>query len=194
MVSNSRCVGIALALLCAASLLGCSRKPAATNEGLDARIERGKQLCAEADRLLADGKNQDALKVYKEVLAILPASPRAKQGIEQCSAQGDHRSGSVPEPSDEEGALLLTATRATYSAVDVKNGLHAEHPTDHQRKAAFLWREACAQGKPADFLRVLADLNQAVANPDPVKMNPDGSLTLWGPGARAKAYSESPSH
>ncbi|MEN6644021.1 MAG: hypothetical protein ABFE08_16410 [Armatimonadia bacterium] len=49
----------------------------------EVRIAEGTKLCDQADKLLAEGKVQDALKLYQAALKILPTSPRAKAGVEK---------------------------------------------------------------------------------------------------------------
>lgn len=46
----------------------------------EARIAEGTRLCDLADKLLAEGKRAEALKLYQEVLKFLPTSPRARAG------------------------------------------------------------------------------------------------------------------
>ncbi|MEN6644024.1 MAG: hypothetical protein ABFE08_16425 [Armatimonadia bacterium] len=52
----------------------------------EVRIAEGIKLCDQADKLLAEGKAQDALKLYQSALKILPTSPRAKAGVEKAKA------------------------------------------------------------------------------------------------------------
>lgn len=50
------------------------------------RIAAGTKACDEADKLLAEGRTDEALKLYQEVLTYLPTSPRAKAGVARCRA------------------------------------------------------------------------------------------------------------
>lgn len=58
----------------------------APGDDLQARIAEGTKLCAAADTALKGGRPDDALKLYKQVLALLPRSPRAKAGVAKAAA------------------------------------------------------------------------------------------------------------
>ncbi len=61
------------------------------------RIAAGTKACDEADKLLAEGKVAEALKLYQEVLTYLPTSPRAKAGVVACKASPEVAGTAAPE-------------------------------------------------------------------------------------------------
>lgn len=76
------------------------------------QIERGKQMCAEAERLLKEGKTEKALVRYREVLAFLPESSRAKEGVMA-------RTERLAVTEDRNGMVQTTLSEGELQAEDV---------------------------------------------------------------------------
>ncbi|MEN6644022.1 MAG: hypothetical protein ABFE08_16415 [Armatimonadia bacterium] len=53
----------------------------------EVRIAEGTKLCDQADGLVAERKYAEALSLYRDVLKILPTSPRAKGGVAACEGK-----------------------------------------------------------------------------------------------------------
>lgn len=60
--------------------------PAAPAAPTAAQIAQGRQMCADADKLLKEGKPADALMLYESVSQSLPQSERARKGAAQARA------------------------------------------------------------------------------------------------------------
>lgn len=73
-------------LLGVAGVLAGTRLIGASADPTPDQLSRGVALCGLAEKLLAEGRPAEALKLYQEVLTFLPQSPRAKAGVERCTA------------------------------------------------------------------------------------------------------------
>lgn len=82
-----------------------------------AQISRGAQLCDQADQLLATGKPAEALTLYQEVLAILPASPRAKAGLAKCRGRASAKS----RPAVSHSVRTVAGVRMDVITADMSN-------------------------------------------------------------------------
>lgn len=116
-----------LGLLVALAVAGPPRAGQAQSTPSQAQIAWGQQQCDRADRLLAGGQATQALKLYKEVLKILPASPRARRGIAACQASlaaGARRPAAArpAQASSIKGTCEWSGRPSTWSATLTPRG------------------------------------------------------------------------
>lgn len=119
------------------------------------RISEGTRMCNEADKLLAEGKAAEALKLYQEVLSFLPTSPRAKAGLGKCKERmrkesaDTHPTPSIPTPTEDRPEMVPQvghAMRICTAAVSPEGRTVATGGYDN---AVILWDTATGEQRQA---------------------------------------------